>query len=389
MRRILFAMLLLLAPSLVFAAQTPAVTSGTVNYSTNQITLTGSGFLPNKTAPTVLFNSLKATVVSDTATQIVATLPAGLSAGTFIVSVTNSQGNVGTFEVAYGATGPQGPAGAPGPAGPTGATGPAGATGPRGIAGAAGAPGAPGASGAQGPAGTNGTGFTFLNAFDAYATYAANNVVTYNGSSYIAVVPNGPNPMGPTPDNNPSWSPMAMAGATGPAGPAGAQGPIGAPGMTGVMGNPGPAGPTGPQGPQGTVGVLSWAANAEVPGIPIPSSENGITSAVVNSITVNNVGTYILGGTQIVSTSGGLYNLSITCTISDGNQADSGLIVFGYVPIEATNSIPIGGSLTVTSAPTTISVACSYTFLNWTELQQPNLTVYAKNGSTLTAIQVQ
>ena len=61
----------------------------------------------------------------------------------------------------------------------------------------------------------NGIGFSFLNSFDPYATYAANSVVSYVGSSYVAIVPNGPNPNGPAPDTNPSWSLMAKAGSTG------------------------------------------------------------------------------------------------------------------------------------------------------------------------------
>jgi hypothetical protein len=106
----------------------------------------------------------------------------------------------------YGATGPQGPAG---PAGPTGPQGPAGLAGATGATGATGPRGLTGAPGAPGPAGANGTSFIFLDTYNPYATYAAENVVTYNGSSYVAIVANGPNPSGPAPDQNPSWSLMA------------------------------------------------------------------------------------------------------------------------------------------------------------------------------------
>jgi hypothetical protein len=388
MRRILFAMLLLLTPSFVFAAQTPVVNSGAINYTTNQITLTGSGFLPAKAAPSVLVNNIKATVVSDTATQIVATLPAGLTAGTFIVSVTNSQGNVGTFDVAYGAIGPQGPAGAPGPVGspgPAGAMGPAGATGPRGIAGA---PGAPGASGAQGPAGTNGTSFTFLNAFDAYATYAADSVVTYNGSSYIAIVPNGPNPTGPTPDQNPSWSPMAMAGSVGPAGPVGTQGPIGAPGLTGMMGNPGPAGPGGPAGPQGpTGGVLSWVGNTASTSPQIQRNPGkDLPPTVTNSITLNNPGVYVLGGAQILSdgdTSGGY--ATITCQLQDGLGTSGLPSADGFIMPTTLTTLPINGYYFAQSVPVTLTLTCSYV----NAPSQPVTDIVVAIGGSLTAIQVQ
>lgn len=240
MRRFAFALLWLFT-ALPALAATPVVNNGVINYSTNQLTLTGTGFQPAKAKPTVSFNGNALALSTYSNTQIVATLPAGLTPATFDVNVTNSQGNSDDFNLTYGAVGLQGPAG---PAGPQGVAGPAGATGSQGARGLTGAPGAPG------PAGANGTSFIFLDAYNPYATYAADSVATYNGSSYIAVVANGPNPSGPTPDQNPSWSLMAAGGSTGPAGPQGPQGLAGPQGMTGVMGNPGPAGPLGPVGPQ-------------------------------------------------------------------------------------------------------------------------------------------
>jgi hypothetical protein len=51
------------------------VNSVTVSYNSNQVTVNGSGFLPAKSAPTVLFNNTKLALVSDTNTKIVAHLP--------------------------------------------------------------------------------------------------------------------------------------------------------------------------------------------------------------------------------------------------------------------------------------------------------------------------
>jgi hypothetical protein len=146
MRRIMLT-LLLLTPLSVFATTTtatPVVNSGTINYSNNRVTLSGSGFEPSTTAPTVQFNGAALTVDSFSNTQVVATLPATTPAGTFSLTVKNSQGSSSTFDLTYGATGPQGLAGAAGPRGATGATGQAGltgATGPQGPKGPAGAPG--------------------------------------------------------------------------------------------------------------------------------------------------------------------------------------------------------------------------------------------------------
>ncbi|HVI07670.1 MAG TPA: DNRLRE domain-containing protein [Candidatus Binatia bacterium] len=123
-----------------------------------------------------------------------------------------------------GPAGPQGTAGAQGATGPQGATGAQGATGPQGLQGATGATGATGAAGAQGQQGTQGvqgvqgptgpqglpgTGFNFTGAFNNSASYNINDVASYNGSSYVAIVANsGPN--NPTPDTNPTdWSIMA------------------------------------------------------------------------------------------------------------------------------------------------------------------------------------
>src|SRR5580700_9146077 len=158
-----------------------------------------------------------------------------------------------------GPAGPQGPQGATGSQGPmgltgaTGAQGPAGPQGPQGLAGAQGPQGVAGPTGPQGAAGTNGVGFNFRTAFDPNATYAVNDVVTYNGSSYVAIAANGPNTQ--TPDQNTSaWSVMAQQGAIGAQGSTGPMGPMGLTGATGATGPQGPQGPSGSQGPQGATG---------------------------------------------------------------------------------------------------------------------------------------
>src|SRR4029079_16519762 len=80
------------------------------------------------------------TVVSQTSTQIVVTLPSGLVPGTYVLSVQVGNGN-GNFDesiVTIGAIGPMGPAGPAGSQGSPGPAGPAGATGAQGPAGPAG-----------------------------------------------------------------------------------------------------------------------------------------------------------------------------------------------------------------------------------------------------------
>ncbi len=143
MRRIMPAILLLLAPCLGFGAALPILTvnSAAINYGNNQVTINGASFEPLKKTPTVLFNGTPLTINSYTNTQIVATLPAGTAAGTFAVIVANSIGEFNDFDLSYGAVGPQGPAGPPGVNGAQGPQGLMGNPGTQGPAGPAGPPG--------------------------------------------------------------------------------------------------------------------------------------------------------------------------------------------------------------------------------------------------------
>jgi hypothetical protein len=101
-------------------------------------------------------------------------------------------------------------------------------------------------------------GLIFLNAYKPDVTYVPPDVVTYQGSSYVAISTSiGVAPMGAS-GSAADWAVLAQAGATGAAGvqgPVGAQGAQGPVGMTGAMGSAGPAGPLGPTGVQGVQGV--------------------------------------------------------------------------------------------------------------------------------------
>ncbi|HEX5235973.1 MAG TPA: IPT/TIG domain-containing protein [Silvibacterium sp.] len=511
MRKLIFP-ILLLTPLLAVAASTvPVVNSGTIDYLSNEVTLNGSGFVPGKSAPTVLFNNVKLTLLSDSNTQIVASLPAALQAGTFNLTVTNSSGGSSVFDLTYGAVGPQGAAGAAGPTGAQGPIGPAGLTGPQGPRGLTGAPGAPGPAGANGigftflnafdpfatyavndvvtyqgssylaivangpnpngptpaqnpswslmaaagtpgaaglpgptgatgltgprgpigatgPAGANGIGFTFLNAFDPFATYAVNNVVSYNGSSYIAIVPNGPNPNGPAPPQSASWSLMAAAGAAGPAGAVGStgpQGPMGPAGVQGLMGNTGPAGPAGPAGPQGPAGqtgpqglmgnpgpvgpqgpagsgggVLSYAVGnfnaAQSGGQLTVFPVSGVGTVV--SATLQNAGTYILSGQVEILNTDSQNTVVTECGVVESNASqfngpEFAPTVEGNIgpatqanvltpPALATlGFLTLNGTWTASSAGDTISIKCETPFAS--------TPVVAAVEAWLTAIQVQ
>jgi hypothetical protein len=127
--------------------------------------------------PKVTLGTLPLSVVSMTATQIDALVPATVAPGSYLLAVSltkgkgggddrNDDGKYDEFWVTIGAAGPlgatgaQGPAGRDGsigPAGPSGVQGPAGAQGPVGTQGPAGAQGATGIQGPSGPVGRDGT----------------------------------------------------------------------------------------------------------------------------------------------------------------------------------------------------------------------------------------
>jgi hypothetical protein len=230
-----------------------------------------------------------------------------LTAGTAVVQFDSKEndltGHAAVLDVALasggsggGATGPAGPQGAQGATGPKGDTGATGPAGPQGAQGPQGASGlnyqgayaagvvyglhdvvtfagssyvsltggnqanTPGATSqwavlAQGGTGGSGTGagVAYQGAYASTANYGLNDIVTFQGSSYISLIAGN---HGNTPSSSVGqWGVMAL-GAVGAPGPTGATGATGPPGLTG------PAGPTGAPGPTGATGA------AGVPGLP-------------------------------------------------------------------------------------------------------------------------
>jgi len=87
---------------------------------------------------------------------------------------------------------------------------------------------------------------------------AANDAVSFNGSSYVALSVNS----GQQPDiNAQTWSLLASVGAAGSPGAAGAQGVQGPAGSPGAQGAPGAQGPQGPAGQPGATGATGAAGS--------------------------------------------------------------------------------------------------------------------------------
>jgi hypothetical protein len=191
-----------------------------------------------------------------------------------VLNFTIPQGAVGPT----GATGPTGVAGAQGATGATGATGPqgpiglTGATGAQGPIGLTGATGATGDTGATGPQGLSGGSTTWLGAWASTTTYVLDDAVSFNGSSYIALVTNS----NVTPGTNSSdWQMLAQAGAAGATGPTGA---------TGSQGAQGDAGPTGTAGAAATIAVGTVTTGAA--GSAAAVINEGTTDAAVLNFTI-------------------------------------------------------------------------------------------------------
>jgi hypothetical protein len=257
------------------------------------------------------------------------------------------------LDIVFAGSGAQGPAG---PAGPEGLQGPAGAT---------------GAGGPIGPAGPTGpAGIVNMGSWSPNTQYAINDSVSYDGSSWIALLPSldsAPNPTNPNwqllaakginnqggwvqsvtyqvddavtdggefwlavaPNlgsepslQNPNWQLIAAAGAQGAAGPAGptgstgptgatgATGPQGSQGATGVQGPQGPAGSTGPQGPAGPQGAAGPTGPMGLTGATGPQGATGPAGPVG----ITNLGAWSANAQYVVNdavTDQGQYWLAI------------------------------------------------------------------------------
>ena len=201
---------------------------------------------------------LKLTLVNATGTVVAGTAPAYVCNGaTGPQGPTGPIGSIGPqgLKGDGGATGATGNQGLQGLKGDTGAKGDAGGKGDIGATGGQGIQGPQGDTGPKGSVGAKGDGFQFRGAWQSAVAFTANDVVTMNGSVWVATADN----LGSQPLSTPAmWSLFA---AKGDGGATGLQGPGGAVGTAGADGLPGPAGPQGPQGTQGSSGATLVHAN--------------------------------------------------------------------------------------------------------------------------------
>jgi len=236
-RPLVAGMALLLAGAVVAAqgGNQLAITGADADVDAGTLQIYGRNFIASNGAlPTVALAGAPLVVQTIENGYIKAWLPAGITPGSYRVTVSRGNGTPqnDSFAVTIGAvgptgaTGPQGAQGEPGPQGDQGAEGQTGAQGSQGPKGDTGPQGPQGDQGPQGPAGEQGP---------AGATGA----------------------QGPTGAKGPE-------GPTGPKGATGAQGPAGSQGVPGATGAQGPVGPQGPPGPIGPTGLSGNGIKASI-----------------------------------------------------------------------------------------------------------------------------
>jgi len=179
----------------------------------------------------------------------------------------------------------------------------------------------------------------WLGPWKASVTYDVNDVVQYNGSSYVAVSSNSNTPPSAA---SPAWNVLAQqgpqgakgdTGATGAQGPkgdtgatgaTGAQGPKGDTGATGATGAQGPKGDTGAQGPPGTTGTLTCTSHFNDISIPAHSyGANDSTCCTSGTLTSGGFALSDLYGCSSVAQSFG-FNDPVTCWKAYGvNNCDT------------------------------------------------------------------
>ena len=211
----------------------------------------------------------------------------------------------------------------PGPHGPIGPQGPAGPQGPE------------GAPGATGPTGPTGSGFTFRGEWDATAQYLGNDVVTKDGSAFIARIDSvGVDPTLAAESSGGDWALLASKGAVGPSGATGPQGEQGPPGAQG------PVGPTGPKGDTGATGATGEAGPTGATGAP----GAGTVVSAAPQITCP------AGGAQVAD---GFGNVQYVCDGATGATGPTGAT--GAAGTAGQNVVTVyGGMSPVTGFPLTL-----------------------------------
>ena len=121
-----------------------------------------------------------------------------------------------------------------------------------GTSGTSGSSGSNGTDGSSGTSGSSGTGFSVMGNWNNTTTYHLNDVVLFQGQSYVALSTNTNNPPAVWPA---VWSVFSAAGSSGTSGSNGSNGSSGSSGTSGSNGSSGTSGINGTSGTSGSNGT--------------------------------------------------------------------------------------------------------------------------------------
>lgn len=163
-----------------------------------------------------------------------------------------------------------------------------------------------------------GPGYRWRGTWDAGTTYFANEIVSYQGSSWVATATT----RGTAPRVSAAFDLLASKGDAGPQGPTGATGSPGPPGPTGSPGEIGPEGPAGPiglAGPRGFTGATGPRGATGAQGKPGKTGLVSITSAVPIANTETVVVAYTIPANALKA--GSTFRFTAFCTQAGTNAA--------------------------------------------------------------------
>jgi hypothetical protein len=215
----------------------------------------------------------------------------------------------------------------------------------------------------------------FAGQYSPSVAYLVTDVVTWNGSTYIAIAAS----TNKQPDTNPNtWAVLALAGAAGPAGPTGPEGPQGAPGggssiAVPVVVSQGGTGSTTPAGALANLGAAASGANSDITSlsgivvganaVSIQPNQISITNgAVSTNITPGGIATgAITAGAGLIS--GVLDVGAITCAVPNSTLTlgswggstcvvviNNGLIIEGSIPACGAGQIGFGALVSASAS---------------------------------------
>ena len=208
-----------------------------------------------------------------------------------------------------------------------------------GTSGTSGSSGTAGSSGTSGTSGSSGSGFTYNGVWDNSTNYNVNDVVLYNGQTYVAIQAN----VNKQPSVQPAfWQVFSAAGSSGTSGTSGSSGTGGSDGSSGSSGTSGSSGADGLVGSNGTSGTSGSSGIDGTSGSSGTDGSSGTSGAVdytglITTGSVSSIG--VTGSTQSIS--GGFLDNASGSYIPALNV--DGLNVYGITRILPT--LDVSGSL--------------------------------------------